>query len=540
MQIFLLRELPLFFSNEEEGKRLDDPGKFSSFFGAGAMNGDCESVNTINSSIEPDDATGYWGETVFVVILGTVVILVLSWQSLGTPFFAENFQYMGQFRAADNFFEAVFLPTPDGWYKPVDKFVSILSHELLPQSPIAFGLRNLFTSILIMTVLHRFALRLSDKPFYRILPVLYFASSRVHLSAIGYYNLMGTLLMLLFLLSGLLILWSSLQEGSKEKFAASCVLLGLGMFSKETCLVALPAVVGLLMVVPGKPEKFNEILRWIAIRAAPAAALVLLLLLARKVKTGHMLPVSPVYAPRFEFDILKRNLFVFSTSLSNISLIEPGATGVGGIGFLLQSQFPNQGWVRCIDPVIAFLVPLFFILLIFQTNNRRRLVFPLLWAAASFVIHLTTRNLQLYYTYDLLLAASLVLVITLQDSGRVLRAAAVLIVLVAFTNSKISNQYSTYNWQYVAQHSEDVVKEVKVHCKEDPVSKLIFITQDKSFWSYTLGGGMIPELVKEPEMEVDFYTPDGLDELDECTDDVQYYDLDCGEWIEVTDQTGPD
>ncbi len=474
----------------------------------------------------------YWKETLWVSLVCSAVMLLLSLPAFGTPFFSENYQYMGQYRIEGEFLSTILLPTPDGWFKPVDKIVSILSHVLLPAVPLIFGLRNFLASILVLIVLHRFAVQITDDSFARILPVLYFTVSKIHLSMIGYYNLLGSILVSLFLLIGLLSLWIAYTEHKPWFAVAGYALLGLGIFTKEPGVVALPAMVGLLIAIPANPTKGQTRICWIIVRTIPVAGWVTLLFLARFFTTGHLLPVTPVYAPRFDLQVLTRNVVVFAGSLSNLSFIDPGATGFGSLSFLCQGYMPDTIlWARYLDMGITLLVLLAFVLLVLHTRNRQKLAFPLWWAVASFIIFLTTRNLQIYYTYDLLLTASLVLMLTLENTTRRVRILAAAVVALIGLNGLISNRLSTYNWQYVAQHAGKVTANIQMRQNTVPIERITLVTEDLPFWRYTVGGMLIPEQMGDPSLKVDFSTTEDLNILISCNDQSLCYDLDNQKWI---------
>src|SRR5262249_7710282 len=149
------------------------------------------------------------------------------------------------------------------------------------------------------------------------------------------------------------------------------------------------------------------------------------------------------YAPQLSPDVASTKLLVFASTMANLSYGRDDVTGAGGLGTLLPrlgAAIPRLGArIQALAPVVEHALFLACMGLVGLTlwQGRRAgwaLLFPLLWIAAYFGPTLLTRNIQMYYLYEPVAGAAVLLALCLDRSDRRLRKAWVVALLLIAAN----------------------------------------------------------------------------------------------------------
>jgi hypothetical protein len=225
---------------------------------------------------------------------------------------------------------------------------------------------------------------------------------------------------------------------------------------------------------------------------------------------------NPAYSPQLSLDVTARKVAVFLGTLGNLSFGDYGTTGASGLGRWLTGGLPDSAWWANRGDVVmgAAFVALLGLTLWWGRRAGWTLLFPLVWVVAYFGPTLLTRNLQMYYLYEALAGAAVLLALCLDRADRRLRAGWAVALAVIALNGLVSNYTSLYTWQFVANAAEQANQPVVVAHRGEPVESVTFITRSRPFWEWTLTkdgkGPMLPELLGRPGLEVDFVDYDDL------------------------------
>lgn len=466
----------------------------------------------------------FWLETTIVTVICGLIIIIWSYSSFSKPFFAENFQYVGQFRAADgNWSQFLFSPTQDGWFKPGEKLIHILLFLVLPLRAEAYHIANFMLVIGIVILLHRFLLLYVKSLPARVLPLMYFSTLSVHLTLIGYINLFGTILVSFLYLAAIYTFCMYFIERRISFLVIGSLAAFLSLFIKETAIVILP--VTLVTLVAGfyqyKMEAKDR--RWLWLPIIVILIGIMLLFLGRLATTGSLLSTTNVYSPKLSLEELKRNLLAFASGISNTSFNDSGITGYGGIGNLLYGLSEVKSFKK-LDGLIAFIFVIWLAWLLFKARvSFLPLLIAITLASTTFAIHLLTTNLQSYYRIDFLVAITIILALALDQLTRPALVISCLFMLIAACNGFISNQFSHYHWQFTANQAEAAFQSVRKQYKTD-YNEIRFSTSNVSFWLYALGRGipyssMIPERLGNPDLKIGYFEPGTLP-IQECGESV--------------------
>lgn len=475
-----------------------------------------------------------WRETAIVAVICGLLIVTWSYSSFSKPFFAENFQYVGQFRAAaGNWEKFLFSPTQDGWFKPGEKLIHILLFLGLPLRAEAYHVANFVLVMGLVILIHRFLLLYVKSLPARLLPLMYFSTLSVQLTLIGYINLFGTILVSLLYLTAIYTFCMYFIERKVLYLVAGSMACFLALFIKETAVVLLPLTLVILLAGNYHYKLDARDRRWLWLPLIVILIGILLLLLGRLATTGSLLSTTAVYAPQLSFEELKRNLLAFASGISNTSFNDPGITGYGGIGNLLYGLSEVRVFEK-VDWLITLITVLWLVWLLFRA---RASYFPLLiaimLASTTFAVHLLTKNLQSYYRIDFLVSVTIILALALDQITKPEFIVTCVLMLFSAGNGYISNKLSYYHWQYTAVQAETAFQAVEKYYQPG-YREIWFSTAKVEFWKYALGRGipysaMIPERLGNPDLKVNYYDQATLP-MQECGENLRVLcmDLDQG------------
>lgn len=478
----------------------------------------------------------HWRETLLLVVASGVILLIMTRPAFSAFFFGEDFIYLGQYRAhGDSFWRAVLSPTDNIFFRPVFCAVNLLWQFVLPLDPLVHHIRNFAFTIVNLALFYRVLLRWVVSLWARVVALLVFVFSKIHLTTIGYINVYDSIISLMLLLLTVLF-FSRYADGRRVlDYVLAMLFCLLSIFTKDYGLVVVCVVFALVISISLSSGKWQFSFRlWLA-RLAPLPLMVVLYLGLRYAIVGPLpsaalaestqIPAQvaarkvEVYAPQVSLPVAIRKVVVFTSTIGNFSFTDKGTTGADGLSALFQSVADERG----IDlPAyglqsnwIDFLLYTLFLVLLIGTirvgiPSRWLLLFPLVWIISYFGPTLLTRNLQMYYMYEPLVGAALLVAICLDRASRRLLISWGLMLLVVVVNGFVSNYNSLYHWQYVANAAEKIQKPLVEAYRDKYIESVTFVTapSTRPFWQYTLAadlkGPMIPELMAMPSLEVRF------------------------------------
>src|SRR5579884_1865393 len=451
-----------------------------------------------------------WQVTFLLVAAGAALMLLMTVPAFHSYFFGEDFMYVGQYRAhGDDFWRAVFSPTDNIFFRPVFCAVNLLTQFVLPLDPFVHHIRNWLVSAVNVLLLYRILLRLVTHRFARVAGIAFFVISKVHFTTIGYINVFDSIVSLLLLLATVLCFLRFAAEHRARDYVLALVCCFLSIFTKDYGLVVVAVVAALVASRSLARRDWRSCWRWWAIRLAPLPVMVALYLALRQAIVGLVPTNNAAYSPQLALDVSAWKVAIFLGTLGNLSL-DPGTTGGSGLGgwtashLLGSSVWATVGEALLFAPLVALLATTLWA----GRGARWRLLLPLVWIAAYFGPTLITRNIQMYYLYEVLAGAAVLLALCLDQADRRLRAAWAAALLVIALNGLVSNYTSLYTWQFVANAAQQVQQPLLVAHHGEPLQSVTFITRSRPFWEWTLTkdgkGPMVPELLHRPDLQVRF------------------------------------
>ena len=464
-------------------------------------------------------ACSQWLETGALVLLGSLLLLAMTGPAFGTFFVGEDFEYLGSYRAQHNdFWRAILSPPALIFFRPVLVAAALPWYFLLPPDPWAYHVRNFAFSALNLLLLHRVLVRLVATPVARILALLAFAASKVHLTTIGYISIYeDSIVTLTLLLATVLCFLRYTASRRALDYGLGLLFCFLSIGTKDYGLVVVGVILALVISRGSPPGRWPVPSRWWALRLAPLAAMVLVYLVVRQVVVGLVPSSSPLYAPEVAFDVIARKLLLFASAIANLSfgwvnlpLIDRQAAGGGGLAeWLAVSRLRLGAYAPWFEP--AFCAALAAVVLCTLAVGRRAgraLLLPLAWVGLYLGPTLLVRNVQLYYMYESLAGAAVLFGMCLARADRRLLGVWGLGLVLIGVNGTVSNYSSAYHWQSAANAARRVVEPLVAAHRGEPLDSITFATARRGFWQWVLTadfrGPMIPELLGRPALQIQF------------------------------------
>jgi hypothetical protein len=281
-------------------------------------------------------------------------------------------------------------------------------------------------SVLNLILLHRLLVWLVASRAARVLALGLFTLSKVHLTTIGYIDIYDSILLLMLTLMTALFFVRYIARRRVLDYGLGLDCCGLCIFSKDYGLVVVGMVVALVSSRLGPDEWRTGGRRW-ALRLVPSLAMALAYLGVRYAVVGSLPLSNPSYTPRLSLDVIALKTVLFTSTLGNLSaptgylsLADQQESGAGGLGDWLVLTRPRLGqYAGWVEPALyAGFVALVLLTLMLGRRAGRTLLFPLAWAALYLGPTLLVRNVQLYYMYESLAGAAVLLGVCLDHAGR--------------------------------------------------------------------------------------------------------------------------
>ncbi|HEY7066182.1 MAG TPA: hypothetical protein VII06_32215 [Chloroflexota bacterium] len=449
-----------------------------------------------------------FSETALVTLASAGLLLALTLPAFGSYFIGEDFTYLGKYRAfGDNFLRAVFSPMDGIFFRPVFTAVDLIWQAVLPFEPLLYHLRNLGFTALNLALLYRVLVYLVPRRRARIMAVVFFAASKVHLTAIGYLSVYDSVMSLMLLLGTVLCFERYVVMRRRQDYVLGLVFCGLAIFTKDYGLVVVVVVVALVAFWALKPAEWAAQWRPWALRLAPLPSMALAYLAVRYAIVGPPPADNATYSPALSLDLAARKLGIFVMTLGNLSYGDSGTMGAPGIAGLAGRALQNAALLAWGDIAVAVL---FFALLVGTLLLGRRagwpLLIPLVWIAAYLGPTLLTRNIQMYYMYEPLAGAAVLLAMCLGHARRRWINLWTVALAVIVVNAAASNYTSVYHWQFAARAAGMIAGPVVQVYRGEPLRSVTFMAGSQPFWQYVLTADgkapMVAELLKQPHLRV--------------------------------------
>jgi hypothetical protein len=460
-------------------------------------------------------------ETALVTAAASTLVAIVSWPAFHAWFFGEAFLYLGQYWGArERFVAALFSPSDMSFFKPVCFAASLPWYFLLPPDPLAYHLRNFALTVVVLALLHRVLLRVAPSRPARILAVMLFAASKVHLTTIGYLMIFDSILMLTLLLLAVLATLRWCASGAPGDRLGALAATALCALTKDYGVVAV-AVVAAIAATRDLDAPASARRRMLVAWLVPLAAIAVGRMALRHAVVGPMPWSHPVYAPHFSLAEIGRKSLVFVSALTNASIGWHDKTGASGVGALVARGVPRafaggglEGFGdgrggAAVDALVGTVLVIALTATVLAAwRCRRAFVVPLVWMAAFFAPPLLVRNLQIYYAYEPLAGTVVLLAIAwsaLAPAWRHLGATAVATIAIG---GMASNHFAKYDWQYAADRARAIAPVIAAQ-RGSPIRSLSLLTSDKPFWSWTLTADdkapMLEFLLQRPGLPVRLY-----------------------------------
>ena len=450
------------------------------------------------------------GETAAVTAAASALVAVAAWPAFHAWFFGEAFLYLGQYwGAGERFWRALLSPSDLSFFKPVCFAASLPWYFLLPPDPLGYHLRNFGLTVIALGLLHRILLRAAPNRSARVLAVLLFAASKVHLTTIGYLMIFDSVVMLTLLLVAVLGALRWCETGAHRDRVSALVATTLCAFTKDYGVAAV-AVVGAIVAMHALespvPTRARRLLAWLV----PLAAIVPLRMGLRYAVVGPMPWSHPVYAPHFSAAEIGRKGLVLASALTNASVGWHDKTGAVGIGALAGrvAGLPPGSPVEAIDAVVGATLVLVLAATVLAARHWRTAVVPVVWIAAFFAPPLFIRNLQVYYAYEPLAGIAILLGAAWSRLGPPWRRVGAGAVATIALGGVLSNRFALYDWQYAARRASALAPVIAAH-RGSAIRSLSLVTDDRPFWSWTLSADdkapMLEFLLDRPGLPVRLY-----------------------------------
>lgn len=460
---------------------------------------------------------GGWGETLVVTLACGALIAVATVPAFRAYFFGEAFLYLGQYWGArESYWRALFSPSDIIFFKPVCFSASLPWYFWLPLDPWAYHVRNFAFTLVDLALLHRIARRLIASRPARLLAMTAFAASKVHLTTIGYIMIFDSIVMLLCLLAAVLfaLRWCDSHAASDRRLAL--LWCALAAFTKDygVCTVAVVAATVAVDAWASRARPGETWHAWVL----PLAVIMVAKAALRWAVVGSLPWDNPWYAPRFSLLEVGRKLLLFGSALTNLSVARHDRTGASGIGTIVARGFaavtghapPSVGAIdgaEMIDALAAVAVVALMVVTWWKVRPRSpALAIPIVWIAAFLAPTFLIGNFQIYYAYEPLAGAVLLLGIVLASAERGLRVAWTIALAAIAVAGIASNRAGLYDWQFAAKMAGTLQEPLLARYATTPFDGVTFVTTDPAFWRWTLTADdkapMIPALMDRPSLRV--------------------------------------
>ncbi|MFN8536657.1 MAG: hypothetical protein U0232_04170 [Thermomicrobiales bacterium] len=448
--------------------------------------------------------------------LAALLLVGSAWPALSTYLFGENFIFLGQYQANGSNFWRGLLSAHDGiWFRPGSFAAELPWNLYLPPVPLLYHLRNLAFVLLALFLLHRLLLHLVASAPARVVALLFFAGSKAHLTLIGYVNLLGSVIILITLLGTLLLLRRYCERRRPLDYALAVLCCWYCIGTKDSAFVVVAIVAAFVLLFDeGVAAGWPRLRYWLP-RLVPFGLGSLVYLVARS-RIAASAADNPIYAPRLSLDQAAIKLLSFSAAWGNLTFDfrenVRGSLGDGLADVLRATLLPTLAGIT--GQWLEFALYLALWALVAATVARGwagegvKLLFPVVWMGAFLGPSLATRAVHIYYFYEPLAGAAILLGLALARARWRLLGAWCAAVAAIIWLGWASNRTSAYTWRFAADQVARLRQPVIEQYRDQPPASLLLVTDGNSaFWQYALQQPFLPTMLGRPNLRVAIVDP---------------------------------
>jgi hypothetical protein len=410
-------------------------------------------------------------ETVALSGIGGLLILANSWPAFRYYFFAEDFTYLRLYNQHHrHLWEAAFSLQDSMFFRPGFLLGTLVWHFILPPDPMYYHIRNFIVVVVSLALVHRVLLKLVQSRAARTIALLFFASSKMFLSIIGYINLYEVSILLITTLLTLIFWLRYIEHRRTVDYFVALAFCLLCSYAKEIGFLVIAPMAILVAVLAMKRGDMKGQAGYWGIRYLPVLVIAASYLILRYILTGPIPSGNPTYSPQLSLSVASWQTKAFLATVGNFALTDSGAMGNPGL---------TGVFARDSTAIEATLCAALWALILFTMWRGRSawrfLILPVvlipLYLSPTFLI----RNHQIHYYQESLVAMALLIGICLDRSRPLLLTVWFLVVVLVAANGFVANRRSYYNWQY----SADFVEKLKPRFEEwqsNPPASVTFVS----------------------------------------------------------------
>lgn len=467
---------------------------------------------------EASGSASRWERWLAIAALPLAALLLVgsAWPALSAYLFGENFIFLGQYQANGSNFWRGLLSAHDGiWFRPGSFAAELPWNLYLPPVPLWYHLRNLAFVLLALCLLHRLLVHLVASAPARMVALLFFAGSKVHLTLIGYVNLLGSVIILITLLGTLLLLRRYFERRRPLDYALALLCCWYCIGTKDSAFVVVAIVAAFVLLFDeGIAAGWPRLRYWLP-RLVPFGLGSLAYLVARS-QIAASAADNPIYAPRLSLDQAMIKLLSFSAAWGNLAFDfrenARASLGDGLADVLRATLLPQLAGITGQWLEFALYLALWALVAVTVARGRAgqgaKLLFPVIWVGAFLGPSLATRSVHSYYFYEPLAGAAVLVGMGLARARwRLLGVWCVALAAIIWLGWA-SNRTSAYTWRYTVDQVARLQQPLIERYRDEPPASLLLVTDgNAAFWQYALQQPFLPAMLGRPNLRVSIVDP---------------------------------
>ena len=448
----------------------------------------------------PEASNRHIRESLLLPGLSTLWVLVSAWPAFKYYFFGEAFTYLRIYELNDRHLWLAAFSSQDGQFFRPGYFLSgMFWHAVLPPDAMVYHIRNFILCAIDFFLFYRVLLKFVRSQRARIVALGLLAGSKIYLTVIGYIALYEASVLLMTILLSVLFWFRYLENRRTSDYLLTLFFCTISAYSKDNGFVVIGVLAAMILAIAYKPGEWMSQARYWSLRFAPFVIISLSYLALRYLLTGPINPNNEIYSPRLSLPVTMWQAKAFFATAGNLTLTNPDFMGARGFTGLLARDS------RLVEYLLCGALWLLIGFTIWKARSSwRLLIVPVVWIGLYLSPIFLIRNHQVYYHQEPLAGLALLLGICLDHVRRRLVTTWLAVVALITVNGFISNRRSLYTWEWVADKTAAVVKPIVESERSNPPKTIVFVSAPKvrGFWTYALGGPLVPQLLRSPDSRV--------------------------------------